>query len=233
MWQCLVCVLSPRHLEGTEPSLGSPGERRLRRSPRCGPESERCLRIPIPPEAGLRSREHADLSPQVALLRTRVREDTSGTYPRTRGAPLTAHPLRAAQPRRCGVRRAPHGHRAAAFPSVLVWGIAVFSLLTSGPEAQRGGEPRGAPLRRGPPAPVRGPGGAGRELRGVRPPPRGPGAAESPPCGSAGPVISEVPREIGESFIFTCALNVIGAAERKGTLVRAWEAWMQPCKMCH
>lgn len=106
--------------------------------------TERCLRIPIPPEAGLRSRELSDLSPQVALLGTRVREDTSGTYPRSRGAPFAAHPPRAAQPRRCGERRAPHGHRAAAFPSVPVWEIAVFSLLTSGPEAQRGGEPRGA-----------------------------------------------------------------------------------------
>lgn len=103
--------------------------------------TERCLRIPIPPEEGLRCRELSDLSPQVALLGTRVREDTSGTYPWSRGAPFAAHPPRAAQPRRCGERRAPHGHRAAAFPSVPVWEIAVFSLLTSGPEAQRGGSP--------------------------------------------------------------------------------------------
>lgn len=62
---------------------------------------------------GARRPLSAHLSPQVAPLRSRVREDASGTHPQSWSAALAPHPPRAAQPRRCGGTRAPHGHRAA------------------------------------------------------------------------------------------------------------------------
>lgn len=63
--------------------------------------------------------------------------------------------------------------------------------------------------------------------------PGGLGGAEGLPCGSAVVIIYESWKLPGESFIFTRTSNVIVASEGKGTPASAWEARMQPCKMCH
>lgn len=156
--------------------------------------------------------------------------DTRGTHPQTRGAPLAPHPPRAVPG---------PGLRTATAPLLCrqrwIWGIAVFALLTSGPEAQRGGDARGAPLR--------------AEEAAIRAQRSGHGARRSRPAAAASPGDRGLPRVpvrvrwncyfwrpgscLGRALFFTCTLNAIAATERKGTLTRAWEAWMQPCKMCH
>lgn len=136
------CVrVSPGHFGGTELSPDSPGERWLRLSPRCGPGSERYLRIPLPPEAGLRSRQHAQLSAGLAAPNACAGGHERNAPPAPGRSPRP-HPPRAAQPRRCGEARAPRGHRAAAFPSVPDLGNRRLLAVNERP---RGAARRGAP----------------------------------------------------------------------------------------
>lgn len=125
-----------------------------------------------------------------------------------------------------------------------IWEIAVFSLLTSDPEARRGGEVRGARcLSAGRP----GSGGGTRpawQSKKIGAGARRPRPATAASLGAWGePRASRVGllwllfmrswKLLGESFIFTRTLKVIVASAGKGTLASAWEARMQPCKMCH
>ena len=155
---------SPRHLEGTSLPVNSARERSalVLPTPRgCASES---LRTPIPAEAGLLSRHHADLPPQVALLQTRVWEHTRGTLP-PRALPAPCVPRGQRSPGGAGGSGVRTGTERLGSRQCQIWEIAVFSLLTSSPEARRGGEVRRAlcPSAEGP-----GPGGGTRPPRGSR-----------------------------------------------------------------
>ena len=100
-------------------------------------------RTPIPPDAGLRSRDSADLAPRVVLLPTRVWEDTRGTR---------THTCTWALPAPCAHRgQRSGGGLWAPIPPRFGKPLFYFPPLTSGPAAHRGGDPavRGAHPRRG------------------------------------------------------------------------------------
>lgn len=199
------CVrVSPRRLEGTQLSLDGPGERPARGVPTL--RSRECAVPPHPDlEAGPRSREHADLSRHTSLRRSRRSDRVCGRTRVERTHRAGALPL----PRIPRGQRNPGGAGGPGLRTATALPVEISSALDLGNRrlfavneqprgAARGGAPR-CPFTEGS-AGTGGnrPGGsadrAGSSAVPVRrlPPPRGLGAAESPPCGSAGLVISEV-----------------------------------------
>lgn len=142
VWPCLVCVF-PRDILGGQNSLP------------IVPESGGCgsPRAAVPGASGASASRCARSGAALPAARTALPACAGGhewNAPAVPGRSPRPHPPRAAQPRRCGEARAPHGHGAAAFPSVLDLGNRRLWAVNERPRgaARRGA--RRAPLRRGP-----------------------------------------------------------------------------------